>query len=128
VRVVRRLALIVFCAVALLSGCEKKDVRKIAAEKTGGGDSEAGRALMAHYSCNSCHSIPGVESSRATGGPSLAHWSTRQLIAKRYPNTPENLMRWIEDPPVLVDTTYMPNMGVQAKGARDIAAYLYTLE
>jgi cytochrome c1 len=99
----------------------------MAVEKTGG-DPDAGKAAMTRYACNECHNIPGVESSRATGGPSLAHWNTRQLIAKRWPNTPDNVIRWIEDPRSLVDTTYMPNMGVQEKEARDLAAYLYTLE
>lgn len=125
----RRFVIICCVAVALIAAsCAKKDARQIAAEKTGGGDADAGKVAMVHYSCNACHSIPGVESSRATGGPSLAHWNTRQFIAKRWPNTPENLMKWIEDPRSLVDTTYMPNMGVQQKDARDIAAYLYTLE
>ncbi len=121
--------MLVGCTLALmLSACVTKDLNKLAAEKTGGGNAEAGKLAMTRYGCNACHNIPAVESSRATGGPSLAHWTTRQLIAKRWPNTPENLMKWIEDPHSLVDTTYMPNMGVQPKDARDIAAYLYTLE
>lgn len=124
-----RRAAIVGCALALLmfAAC-KKDIRKAASEMTGGGDPDAGKSTLARRNCNACHKIPGVESSRATGGPSLEHWTQHELIAKRYPNTPENLMHWIQDPRAMVDTTYMPSMGVQEKEARDIAAYLYTLE
>jgi len=120
--------LILCCALLLMAAACKKDVRQAASEMTGGGDPDAGKATLARRNCNACHKIPGVESSRATGGPSLEHWTQHQLIAKRYPNTPENLMHWIQDPRAMVDTTYMPSMGVQEKEARDIAAYLYTLE
>ena len=123
-----RVAVVLCCALLLALTACKKDIRKEASEMTGGGDPDAGKKTLARRNCNACHKIPGVESSRATGGPNLEHWTQRQLIAKRYPNTPENLIHWIQDPRAMVDTTYMPSMGVQEKEARDIAAYLYTLE
>ena len=124
-----RVAIVAGCVALLLAGaCARKDIRKVASEMTGGGDADAGKVSMARRTCNACHKIPGVESSRATGGPTLEHWTQHQLIAKRYPNTPENLIHWIQDPRAMVDTTYMPSMGVSEKEARDIAAYLYTLE
>ena len=43
------------------------------------------------------------------------------------PNTPQNLIRWIQNPPAVDPLTAMPNVGVTQADARDIAAYLYTL-
>jgi cytochrome c1 len=41
---------------------------------------------------------------------------------------PTDLMAWLIDPPAIDPRTAMPNMGVTQADARDIAAYLYTLE
>jgi hypothetical protein len=38
------------------------------------------------------------------------------------------LVRWIQDAPSLSSRTAMPDVGVDVRDARDIAAYLYTLE
>jgi cytochrome c2 len=43
------------------------------------------------------------------------------------PNTPDNLMHWIQKPQEVVPRNAMPDMGVNEKDSRDIAAYLYTL-
>lgn len=42
-------------------------------------------------------------------------------------NTPDNLMSWLENPQRVVPGNVMPDMGITAQDARDIAAYLYTL-
>jgi cytochrome c1 len=42
-------------------------------------------------------------------------------------NTPENMIRWIEDPQAVDSLTAMPTLGLSDREARDIAAYLYTL-
>jgi hypothetical protein len=46
-------------------------------------------------------------------------------IAGVLSNTPENLVRWIEDPPAVDPLTAMPNLGVAVPSARDMASYLY---
>ena len=38
------------------------------------------------------------------------------------------MIRWIMNPPGVDDKTAMPNLHVTATDARDIAAYLYTLQ
>jgi hypothetical protein len=43
------------------------------------------------------------------------------------PNTPENMLRWLQNPPAMDPLTAMPNMGVTEADARDMAGYLYTL-
>ena len=43
-------------------------------------------------------------------------------------NTPENMVRWIENPQAVDEKTVMPNLGVTEQDAGDIAGYLYTLK
>jgi cytochrome c1 len=41
---------------------------------------------------------------------------------------PENLERWLMDPPSINPHTAMPNLGIDSAEARDVAAYLYSLD
>ncbi len=43
-------------------------------------------------------------------------------------NTPDNLVRWIRDPQKIVPGNAMPALGIDNRDARDIAAYLYTID
>ena len=90
-------------------------------------DPDRGRAAMKRYGCGSCHNIPGVRGARGLVGPPLGQVSQRVFIAGVLPNEPDNMIRWIENPPGIDSKTAMPNMGVTGRDARDIAAYLYTL-
>jgi cytochrome c2 len=92
-----------------------------------GGDPERGRALARDRGCGGCHVIPGVP--RATGlGPSLERVTSRVYIAGVLANSPGNMVRWLQDPPALDPLTAMPNLHLERHDARDIAAYLYTLD
>jgi cytochrome c1 len=94
------------------------------------GDTEAatrGRELVRAYGCGSCHSIPRVPGAASIVGPNLEGIATRAYIAGVMPNTPENMVRWIMDPPAVDDKTAMPNLQIGVAQARDIAAFLYTL-
>lgn len=86
-----------------------------------------GQQDIQSYGCGACHVIPGVTAARGMVGPPLTDWARRGVIAGHMPNTPENLVRWIQDPPAVEKGTLMPNLGVSEAQARDIAAYLYTL-
>jgi cytochrome c len=44
------------------------------------------------------------------------------------PNTPENMILWIQAPQGVNQRTAMPNMGIAESEARNIASYLYTLK
>jgi cytochrome c2 len=43
-------------------------------------------------------------------------------------NSPENLMAWLQDPQRIVPGNAMPNMGISPDDARDLVAYLETLQ
>jgi cytochrome c len=92
-----------------------------------GGNARAGKALLQAYDCGSCHVIPGVPNAHGLVGPPLYFWARRTYIAGELPNTPGNLVKWIESPPSVEPGTAMPTLGVSDQQARDMAAYLYTI-
>jgi cytochrome c2 len=92
-----------------------------------GGDATRGKQALAAMGCGACHTIDGVASAHGQVGPPLDGIARRSIIAGELPNTPENMMRWIENPQAVEPTTAMPNLGVTPQSARDMTAYLYTL-
>lgn len=91
------------------------------------GVAERGREAIPAYGCQTCHVIPGVKGEGHVGPP-LTSFSRRAFIAGVIENNADNLMTWIIDPPAIAPDTAMPNMGVSGEDARDIAAYLATLD
>ena len=92
-----------------------------------GGNAVQGHEAIQRYGCGSCHIIPGVPGANGRVGPSLAGFAERKTVAGVVPNTPENLVRWLQNPQAVKPGTAMPNLGVTEADARNIAAYLYTL-
>jgi mono/diheme cytochrome c family protein len=94
------------------------------------GDPARGLALVADgsYGCAACHAIPGIRFPKGNVGPPLAGMAGRSLIAGQLPNKPGVMVAFLQDPPALAPQTGMPNVGLSIEQARDIAAYLYTLE
>jgi len=118
---------IVLAAVAIAtSACTHGEADAMAL--THGGNAARGKELIRSYGCGSCHTIPRVTGAEASVGPSLQGIATRAYIAGVLPNQPENMIRWIMNPPGVDEKTAMPNLHVTARDARDIAAYLYTLQ
>ena len=97
-------------------------------ETESGGDPKQGAILLSAHGCGSCHTIPGVSGASGTIGPPLARYARRAYIAGKLPNQPDNLTRWIRDPQSIEPGTAMPNLPVNETEARDMAAYLYTLD
>jgi cytochrome c1 len=50
------------------------------------------------------------------------------MLAGELANTPENMIRWIQDPQSVEPRTAMPNLHVSEEDARNMVAYLYSLE
>lgn len=93
-----------------------------------GGDPYRGAQAIQRQGCHSCHRIPGIRGANSYVGPPLDGWSARQYIAGSLENTPNNLIEWIMNPQSIEPGTAMPDMNIKEEEARDIAAYLYTLE
>ena len=92
-----------------------------------GADIGRGKTLVARYACASCHEIPGVRGASARVGPTLRNLGERAYLGGVLANTPANLVSWLRDPPAHAPGTAMPDVGLTADEARDIAAYLLTL-
>jgi cytochrome c len=91
------------------------------------GDPALGQGKIAALGCGGCHEIPGVDGANGRVGPSLKGIAGRAYVAGRLNNTPDNLEAWIAHPRRIDPQTAMPELGVDPRDARDIAAYLYTL-
>jgi cytochrome c2 len=123
----RLVAAALLIAGAALGGCHgNREVVDRARELTGG-DPDRGRWALRKYGCASCHTIPGVKGAHGLVGPPLTRIASRVYLAGHLPNTPENMIRWVQHPRKVHPPTAMPEMGVTEPEARDIAAYLYTL-
>jgi cytochrome c oxidase assembly factor CtaG/cytochrome c2 len=119
------LAVVVAVVACGLAGCSRRAEEDAAALT--GGDPHRGRDLVSHYGCDTCHTIPGVRSARGLVGPPLISVAARVYIGGHVPNTPVNMVSWIQHPHAHEPHTTMPEMGIPDADARDLAAFLYTL-
>ena len=92
------------------------------------GDPEAGRRAAHHYLCATCHVIPGIVGATRHVGPPLAGIGTRRSIGGIVPNTRDNMVRWLQNPQQFDPQSAMPALGLSERDARDIAAFLATLD
>lgn len=92
------------------------------------GDPDRGRRLVAALQCGACHEVPGIRTARGMVGPPLDGFARRVYLAGKFPNEPEQLVRWLRDPPAMAPLTAMPAVVHDDADARDIAAFLYTLD
>ncbi|EHK66694.1 c-type cytochrome [Achromobacter arsenitoxydans] len=115
-------------AMVLLGACHDDRAPLFAMDRAGGarlqGDPERGRQLIAERGCIACHAVPGVSGPSSRVGPPLGNMARQAYVAGLLPNTPQNLVRWLMDPPAVNPRTAMPDTGLQLADAEDIAAYL----
>jgi cytochrome c oxidase subunit 2 len=85
--------------------------------------------------CLACHTAVGIEgNSFARVGPNLTHLKSRETFGgATFENTPENLKRWVKDPPAMKpmrpqEGTGMPNRGLSKEEVEKIVAFLETLK
>lgn len=83
---------------------------------------------MERVGCAACHVIPGVAWPEGSAGPSLEGFGASPMIGGRFPNQPEVLTAWLIDASSLSPETAMPPMPLTDAEARDVAAYLYSLD
>lgn len=115
----------VLSVAALLGACvDKTDPPRAIT----GADADQGLAVMQRVGCAACHVIPGVRWPQGLAGPSLKGFADRSMIGGRFPNRPDILVDWLIDAPSMSAETAMPAMPLTQAEARDVAAYLYTLD
>ncbi len=127
----KRLALPLILLVVVAIACNRDEASKSLAtpEAKPIGNAERGKALAGQYGCNVCHVVPGVEGPQGSLGPSLAGVASRPSISfGKVPNTPENLVKFIQEPAAMNPQSSMPPIGLTDVDAKDIAAFLLTLK
>jgi cytochrome c len=115
-------------AALLLIGCPAKNKAWREARLITQGEPARGQELIVRYGCLACHVIPGIEGAAGTAGPSLAGVADRKLIAGKFENRPETMIKWLRDPKLYDPQSGMQNVGITEKESRDITAYLLTLK
>ena len=86
-----------------------------------------GKAVFAKSACVGCHTITGV--SAGVLAPNLTHFGSRAtLAAGMWPNTPDNVAAWVQDPQRLKPGVKMPDLGLTNDQAKAVAAYLTSLK
>ena len=110
------------CAL-LASACSKPPPSRV-----DGGDPERGRLLVQQYQCAACHFIPEVQGPAGDAGPSLQYMGRLSYIAGGIPNQPDNMIRFLQNPPQVKPGTLMPALGISEEEARHMAAFIYTLK
>ena len=113
----------IFLCAALTSGCAEEEPTS----RVVGGDPERGRLLVQQYQCAACHFIPEVQGAGGDAGPSLQYLGRLSYIAGSIPNQPENMIRFLQNPPAGKPGTRMPALGISDDEARHMAAFMYTL-
>jgi cytochrome c len=111
-------------AAAYVSAHHRTERQRLAQHFTGG-DLRRAREVLVTYGCAGCHRIPGIPGARGQVGPALENLAGRIYISGSLTNTPENLVRWIQDPRAINPRTAMPVTGISEADARAAAAYLY---
>ena len=87
-------------------------------------DPARGADLIRAHGCGACHRVPGIRSAQGVVGPDLEDFARQSYVGGVLPNQPGGLIRWLMNPPAHSPATAMPDLGLSADEARDIAAYL----
>jgi cytochrome c oxidase subunit II len=86
-----------------------------------------GKAIFARSACVGCHTIRGVSSGAL--GPDLTTFGSRHTLAAGIlPNSVDNVVAWLKNPPALKPDAKMPALGLTDEQARAVATYLIGLK
>ncbi|WP_252374309.1 c-type cytochrome [Hydrogenophaga sp. 2FB] len=94
----------------------------------GDADAATGLRLVSEKGCVACHTFPDIQWPRGGLGPSLHGFGRQGLIAGKLPNQPGVLMQFVRNAPGLVPGSAMPAITMSDQEARDVTAYLLTLQ
>jgi cytochrome c oxidase subunit 2 len=84
-----------------------------------------GRQIFSRQACIGCHTMKGVPVAVGKIGPDLSHVGSRRTIAAGlFPNTTENLRRWVAHAPDMKPGSLMPPMLLSDAELDALVAYL----
>jgi cytochrome c oxidase subunit II len=87
-----------------------------------------GAQLFQTRGCTACHTISGTPAAGKVG-PNLTHFASRGTMAGSIlDNTPDNIRKWLKDPPAEKPGSIMPNLGLNDHELDVLVAYLQSLK
>ena len=102
--------------------------QRLPARQPTGAEAVAGGQLIQTIACGSCHTIRGTLMT-GTAGPDLTHFGSRSGIAAYVlPNTPQNLLTWLQDPQKVKPECKMPQIPLPLQEQQQLVAYLEELK
>jgi cytochrome c2 len=90
------------------------------------GDANAGKTVFTSKGCTGCHTIEGVQGAVGTVGPNLTHIASQPYDS--FPNDPQFLKQWINDPQTAKPGTAMPKLGLTDEELNNVVTFLTTLK
>lgn len=88
---------------------------------------QEGRRVFEEQACINCHNVSGTVAN-GRYGPDLTHFGSRATLASGVaPNTPANLLAWIDDPNNIKPGVLMPAMHLTDTQNKQLVAYLEAL-
>lgn len=88
----------------------------------------AGEQVFTTGACIGCHTLRGTIAA-ARVGPDLTHVGGRTTLAAGImDNTPENMARWLRNPPGVKPGSLMPNLNLTEDQIQQLVAYLESLQ
>jgi cytochrome c oxidase subunit 2 len=92
------------------------------------GDAAQGAQVFQTRGCAACHTITGT-SAQGKVGPNLTHFGSRGTLAGSIlTNNPQDLRRWLKDPPGIKPGSIMPNLNLNDHELEVLVAYLQSLK
>jgi cytochrome c oxidase subunit II len=93
-----------------------------------GGLAASGFDAFMNGTCIQCHAIQGTPA-QGIAGPDLTHFASRLCFAGCLLDThdPEDIARWLRDPPAVKPGSFMPNYHLPEGEIQDLVAYLQSL-
>jgi len=89
----------------------------------------AGMQQFTQSGCIGCHTVRGNDLAAGVAGPDLTHVASRGTIASgTLANTPEDMERWLSDPPAVKPGSLMPNLNLSDEEIDRLMAYLDSLQ
>jgi len=90
------------------------------------GDANAGKQVFETKGCTGCHTIDSLSDARGTVGPNLTHIAATPYDS--FPNDPQFIKQWINDPPTAKPGTAMPKLGLTDVELNNVVSFLETLK
>ena len=95
----------------------------------GGELATSGFDAFVNGQCIACHAVQGTPA-QGISGPNLTHFASRTCFAGCLLDNgdPEDIARWLRDPPAVKPGSFMPDYGLSEDDIDGLVAYLQTLE